>query len=39
MQVVFIYRFNSMKVYSWGPVNCGLYKQLVFTYRWSLEQV
>ena len=27
------------KVYSWGPVKCVLYKQGVFIYRWSLEQV
>ena len=27
------------KVYTWGPVKCGLYKQVVFIYRWSLEQV
>ncbi len=28
-----------MYIYPWGPVKCGLYKQLVFIYRWSLEQV
>ncbi len=27
------------KVYTWGPIKCGLYKQVVFIYRWSLEQV
>ncbi len=24
------------KLYPWGPVNCGLYKQVVFIHRWSL---
>ncbi len=28
-----------LKVYPWGPVKCGLYKQVVFIHRWSLEQV
>ncbi len=43
--VVLIHRWflyaGSMtwKVYAWGPVKCGLYKQVVFIYRWSLEQV
>ncbi len=27
----------TWKVYPWGPVKCGLYKQVVFIYRWSLE--
>ncbi len=27
------------KVYPWGPVICGLYKQVVLISRWSLEQV
>ncbi len=26
-------------VYPWGPVEYGLYKQVLFIYRWSLEQV
>ncbi len=30
---------NSMEYIHWGPVKCGLYKQVVFVYRWSLEQV
>ncbi len=30
---------KTWKVYSWEPVKCGLYKQVVFTCRWSLEQV
>ncbi len=29
----------TQKVYPWGPVKCGLYKQVVLIYRWSLEQV
>ena len=29
----------TWKVYPWEPVKCGLYKQVVFIYRWSLEQV
>ncbi len=29
---------TTWKVYPCGPVNCGLYKQVVFMYRWSLEQ-
>ena len=29
----------TLTVYLWGPVKCGLYKQVVFIYRWSLEQV
>ena len=29
----------AWKVYTWGPVKCGLYKQLFFIYRLSLEQV
>ncbi len=27
------------KVYTWGPVKCGFYKQVVFKYRWPLELV
>ncbi len=23
------------KVYPWDPIKCGLYKQVVFIYRWS----
>ncbi len=30
---------TTWKVYPWGLVKCGLYKQVVFIYRWSLEQV
>ncbi len=43
--VVLIHRWSLYarsivwKVYTWGPVKCGLYKQVVFIYRWSLEQV
>ncbi len=29
----------TWKVYLWGPVKCDLYKQVVFIYKWSLEQV
>ena len=29
----------AWKIYTWGPVKCGLYKQVVFVCRWSLEQV
>ena len=29
----------AWKIYTWGAVQCGLYKQAVFIYRWSLEQV
>ncbi len=29
----------AWKVYTWGPVKCGLHKQVVFIYGWSLEQV
>ncbi len=28
-----------MEVYTWEPVKFGLYKEVVFIYRWSLEQV
>ena len=28
----------AWKVYPWGPVKFGLYKQVVFLCRWSLEQ-
>ncbi len=43
--VVLIHRWSlyegliAWKVYTMGPVKCGLYKQVVFIYRWSLEQV
>ncbi len=37
--VVFIHRFNNMESIPWGPIQCGLYKQVVFIYRWSLQQV
>ncbi len=26
---------TASKVYSWGPLKCGLYEQAVFIYRWS----
>ncbi len=29
----------TWKVYPWRPAKCGLYKQVVFIYRWSWEQV
>ena len=29
----------AWRVYTMGPVKCGLYKQVVFIYRWCLEQV
>ncbi len=29
----------TWEVYPCWPVKCGLYKQVVFIYRWSLEQV
>ncbi len=29
----------TLKVYPWKPVQCDLYKHVVFIYRWSLEQV
>ena len=29
----------AWKVYTWGSVQCGLYKAGVFIYRWSFEQV
>ena len=31
----------AWNVYTWGPVQCGLYKQMqmVLIYRWSLDQV
>ena len=29
----------TWKVCIWGSVKCGLYKQVVLIYRWSLEQV
>ncbi len=29
----------TWKVYTGGPTKCGLYKEVVFIYRWSLEQV
>ena len=43
--VILIHRWSlyagyiTWKVYPWGLVKCGLYKQVVFIYRWSLEQV
>ncbi len=39
IRVVFICRFNNMKSIPWGTVKYGLYKQVVFIHRWSLEQV
>ena len=30
---------TTWKLYSWRPVKCGLYGQVVFIYRWSLKQV
>ena len=29
----------SCKVYCWGPIKCGLYKEVVIIYRWPLDQV
>ena len=29
----------AWEVYTWGLIKCGLYKRVVFIYRWSLEQV
>ncbi len=29
----------TWKVLLWGHVQCGLYMQMVFIYRWSLHQV
>ncbi len=29
----------AWKLYTWELVKCGLYKHVVFVYRWSLEQV
>ncbi len=43
--VVLIYRWSlyagsiAWKLYTWGTVKGGLYKQVVFLFRWSLEQV
>ena len=43
--VVLIHRWSlyagsiTWKVYPWGLVKCSLYKQVVFIYRWSLDQV
>ncbi len=43
--VVLIHRWSiyagsvTFKLYPWGPVKCGLYKQVIFIYRLSLEQV
>ncbi len=42
--VVLIHRTNypgsiTWKVQPWGPVKCGLYKQAVLIYWWSLEQI
>ncbi len=43
--VVLIHRWSlyasltKRKVYLWRPMKCGLYKQVVFIYRWSLEEV
>ncbi len=30
---------RAWKAYTRGTVQCGLYKQVVFIYRWSLEEV
>ncbi len=27
----------AWNVYTWGPIKCGLCKQVVFIYRWSSE--
>ena len=41
--LVLIYRWSlkagsiTWKVYPWGCIHCGLYKQVVFIYTWSLE--
>ena len=43
--VVLIHRWSlyadsiTWKVYPWGPVNYGIYMQVVFIYRWLLEQL
>ncbi len=29
----------TCKIFPWGPAKCGLYKQVVFIYRWTLEKV
>ncbi len=29
----------TWKLYLWGLVKCGLYNEVVFIYRWSLEQL
>ncbi len=45
LNVVLIHRWSlyagsmTWEVYPWGPVKCDLHKQVVFIYRWSLEQV
>ncbi len=40
IQVVFISRLKRLKkLYPWGPVKRGPYKQVVFIYRWYLDQV
>ncbi len=38
-QVVSICRFNTMESIHLGTCKCGLYKQVVFISRQSLEQV
>ncbi len=44
--VVLIHRWSlytagsiAWKVYTWGPVKCRFYKQVLFIYMWCLEQV
>ncbi len=29
----------AWKIYTWGFLNCDLYTQVVFIYRWCLEQI
>ena len=37
--VVLIDRFINMYIASKGVMKSGLYKHVVFIYRWSLEQI
>ena len=37
---IIVCRFNDMEsIYTWEPVKCGHYKQVVLIHRWSIEQV
>ncbi len=29
----------NIEIYTRGPIKCGIYKQVVFIYRWTLEHV